>query len=66
MDPQVRCSSAGARRAPGQTYEMRSNDARGAQVLGETEVKAQIKLRIVTAAGSPVVIVRSFQVLLIR
>ncbi len=42
-----------------------NDDARGAQVLGETEVKAQIKLRIMTAAGSPVVIVRSFQVPLV-
>ena len=32
------------------------------QVAGETEVKAQIKLRFSTATGQPVVIVRSFQV----
>lgn len=32
-----------------------------AQVAGETEVKAQIKLRIRTAQGAPIVIVRSFQ-----
>ena len=32
------------------------------QVAGETEVKAQIKLRIRTAAGVPVVIIRSFLV----
>lgn len=31
------------------------------QVAGETEVKAQIKLRVRTAQGAPVVIVRSFQ-----
>ena len=32
-----------------------------AQVAGEPEVKAQIKLRIRTAQGAPIVIVRSFQ-----
>ena len=32
------------------------------QVAGELEVKAQIKLRINTATGQPVVIIRSFQV----
>ena len=32
------------------------------QVAGELEVKAQIKLRIDTATGQPVVIIRSFQV----
>lgn len=31
------------------------------QVAGESEVKAQIKLRVRTAQGAPVVIVRSFQ-----
>lgn len=31
-------------------------------MLGETEVKAQIKLRFNTATGAPVVVVRSFQV----
>ena len=30
-------------------------------MAGETEVKAQIKLRIRTAQGAPVVIMRSFQ-----
>ena len=34
------------------------------QVAGELEVKAQIKLRINTATQQPVVIIRSFQVLL--
>lgn len=33
-----------------------------AQCSGETEVKAQIKLRFVTAAGMSVVAIRSFQV----
>ena len=37
-------------------------DASSVQVAGETEVKAQIKLRIRTAAGVPVVIIRSFLV----
>jgi hypothetical protein len=32
-----------------------------AQVAGETEVKAQIKLRFRTATGAPVVVCRSFQ-----
>lgn len=32
------------------------------QVLGETEVKAQIKLRLCTQTGAPIVVVRSFQV----
>lgn len=31
------------------------------QVAGETEVKAQIKLRFITATRQPVVIIRSFQ-----
>ncbi|KAK9845385.1 hypothetical protein WJX81_005219 [Elliptochloris bilobata] len=31
------------------------------KVLGETEVKAQIKLRLFSQAGAPVVVVRSFQ-----
>ena len=35
--------------------------AAAAQVAGEPEVKAQIKLRIRTAQGAPIVIVRSFQ-----
>ncbi len=34
----------------------------GAQVRGETEVKAQIKLRFRSKTGSPVVVIRSFQV----
>lgn len=33
-----------------------------AQVAGETEVKAQIKLRFLTATRQPVVVIRSFQV----
>ena len=36
------------------------------QVAGELEVKAQIKLRINTATGQPVVIIRSFQVCLFQ
>lgn len=35
-----------------------------AQVAGETEVKAQIKLRFRTATSQPVVVIRTFQVLL--
>ena len=31
------------------------------KVAGETEVKAQIKLRFMTSTGTPVVIIRSFQ-----
>ena len=31
-------------------------------MLGETEVKAQIKLRLCTQTGAPIVVVRSFQV----
>uniref|UniRef100_A0A1D2A4U2 DNA repair protein RAD50 n=1 Tax=Auxenochlorella protothecoides TaxID=3075 RepID=A0A1D2A4U2_AUXPR len=31
------------------------------KVAGETEVKAQIKLRFITGAGQPVVVIRSFQ-----
>lgn len=33
-----------------------------AQVAGESEIKAQIKLRFKTATGQPVVILRAFQV----
>ncbi len=33
------------------------------QVAGETEVKAQIKLRFRTATSQPVVIIRTFQVM---
>lgn len=32
------------------------------QVAGETEVKAQIKLRFRTATSQPVVVIRTFQV----
>jgi DNA repair protein RAD50 len=32
------------------------------QIAGESEVKAQIKLRFRTATGQPVVILRAFQV----
>ena len=32
------------------------------QIAGDSEVKAQIKLRINTATSQPVVIIRSFQV----
>jgi hypothetical protein len=42
-------------------YEILSPSAAALQVAGETEVKAQIKLRIRTAQGAPIVIVRSFQ-----
>ena len=31
------------------------------QVAGETEVKAQIKLRLRSAEGAPMVVIRSFQ-----
>ena len=34
------------------------------QIAGDSEVKAQIKLRINTATSQPVVIIRSFQVCL--
>ncbi len=37
-------------------------DAQTAQVAHENEVKALIKLRFVTSTGSPVVVLRSFQV----
>ena len=32
------------------------------QVAGETEVKAQIKLRFRSTAGAPIVVIRTFQV----
>jgi hypothetical protein len=36
------------------------------QVYGESEVKAQIKLRVTTGAQMPVVIIRSYQVCVCR
>ena len=36
------------------------------KVAGETEVKAQIKLRFRTATSQPVVVIRTFQVSMVR
>ena len=46
----------------GVTAGMSSNVWHVLQIAGDSEVKAQIKLRINTATSQPVVIIRSFQV----
>lgn len=43
------------------TNQIRKHSLPCDQVAGETEVKAQIKLRFITGAGQPVVVIRSFQ-----
>lgn len=61
------CTRVHGSRYPARTGMSIAHEHEGArvmQVAGELEVKAQIKLRINTATQQPVVIIRSFQVLI--
>lgn len=55
-------SPASVQAAKGITESMAYNVWYVLQIAGDSEVKAQIKLRINTATSQPVVIIRSFQV----
>ena len=55
-------SPAFVQAAKGITVSMSYNVWSLSQIAGDSEVKAQIKLRINTATLQPVVIIRSFQV----